>query len=153
MGPVDKITGQQTKSVSIHEDKNGSIRIEGLKCEIVSSKQECITLLNKGIALRVTSSTLMNEGSSRSHAVFTIIIDQKIVKNIDHAPGDDVPQIAEENISAKFHFVDLAGSERIKKTGASGKQMAEGISINKGLLALGNVIAALTDEKKIAAGK
>jgi hypothetical protein len=75
MGPVDKITGQQTKSVSIHEEKNGSIRIEGLKCEIVSSKQECIALLNKGIALRVTSSTLMNEGSSRSHAVFTIIID------------------------------------------------------------------------------
>jgi hypothetical protein len=46
----------------------------------------------------------------------------------------------------------LAGSERIKKTGAVGKQMQEGISINKGLLALGNVIAALTDEKKIAAG-
>lgn len=59
---------------------------------------------------------------------------------------------SEENISAKFHFVDLAGSERIKKTGATGKLMQEGISINKGLLALGNVIAALTDEKKIAAG-
>jgi hypothetical protein len=46
----------------------------------------------------------------------------------------------------------LAGSERIKKTGATGKLMQEGISINKGLLALGNVISALTDEKKIAAG-
>jgi hypothetical protein len=42
----------------------------------------------------------------------------------------------------------LAGSERIKKTGATGKQMLEGININKGLLALGNVISALTDEKK-----
>jgi Kinesin motor domain len=62
------------------------------------------------------------------------------------------PVTSEENISAKFHFVDLAGSERIKKTGATGKLMQEGISINKGLLALGNVIAALTDEKKIAAG-
>ena len=59
-------------------------------------------------------------------------------------------QTSEENITAKFHFVDLAGSERIKKTGAVGKQMQEGISINRGLLALGNVISALTDEKKMA---
>ena len=47
---------------------------------------------------------------------------------------------------AKFHFVDLAGSERIKKTGAMGTVFREGININKGLLALGNVIAALTDQ-------
>lgn len=66
-------------------------------------------------------------------------------------PGGE-PQTSEEHISAKFHFVDLAGSERIKKTGATGKLMQEGISINKGLLALGNVISALTDEKKVAAG-
>ena len=48
-------------------------------------------------------------------------------------------------MTAKFHFVDLAGSERIKKTGAIGKVMKEGININRGLLCLGNVIAALTD--------
>lgn len=65
----------------------------------------------------------------------------------------DEPQTSEENISAKFHFVDLAGSERIKKTGAKGKQMQEGIQINQGLLALGHVISALTDEKKVAGGK
>ena len=62
------------------------------------------------------------------------------------------PLTQTENISAKFHFVDLAGSERIKKTGAVGKQLSEGININKGLLALGNVISALTDEKRSAAG-
>ena len=49
---------------------------------------------------------------------------------------------------AKFHFVDLAGSERAKKTGATGATMKEGIMINKSLLALGNVISALTDDKK-----
>ena len=48
----------------------------------------------------------------------------------------------------KFHFVDLAGSERIKRSGAEGQQMKEGIDINKGLLALGNVISALGDEQK-----
>jgi hypothetical protein len=49
---------------------------------------------------------------------------------------------------SKFHFVDLAGSERAKRTGAVGAQMKEGIEINKGLLALGNVISALGDETK-----
>ena len=48
----------------------------------------------------------------------------------------------------KFHFVDLAGSERAKRTGAQGQQMKEGIDINKGLLALGNVISALGDESR-----
>jgi Kinesin motor domain len=94
----------------------------------------------------------MNEGSSRSHAIFTITINQKIIKISPGEGNEAEPVTSEENISAKFHFVDLAGSERIKKTGATGKLMQEGISINKGLLALGNVIAALTDEKKIASG-
>ena len=49
---------------------------------------------------------------------------------------------------AKFHFVDLAGSERAKSTGATGDTFKEGVNINKGLLALGNVIASLTDPTK-----
>lgn len=49
---------------------------------------------------------------------------------------------------SKFHFVDLAGSERAKRTGAVGQQLREGIDINKGLLALGNVISALGDDSK-----
>lgn len=43
--------------------------------------------------------------------------------------------------------MDLAGSERSKKTGATGTTFKEGVNINKGLLALGNVISALGDEK------
>ena len=43
-------------------------------------------------------------------------------------------------MTSKFHFVDLAGSERIKKTGAQGNTLKEGININMGLLSLGNVI-------------
>lgn len=58
-----------------------------------------------------------------------------------------VPQTKEVR-KCKFHFVDLAGSERAKRTGAQGVQMKEGIDINKGLLALGNVISALGDENK-----
>ncbi|KAI9316029.1 hypothetical protein BX666DRAFT_2122305 [Dichotomocladium elegans] len=47
--------------------------------------------------------------------------------------------------NSKFHFVDLAGSERLKRTAAEGDRRKEGININAGLLALGNVISALAD--------
>ncbi|KAF9246370.1 kinesin-domain-containing protein [Melanogaster broomeanus] len=51
-------------------------------------------------------------------------------------------------IVSKFHFVDLAGSERLKRTAAAGDRIKEGISINSGLLALGNVISALGDPSR-----
>ncbi|KAF5380852.1 hypothetical protein D9615_004103 [Tricholomella constricta] len=51
-------------------------------------------------------------------------------------------------ITSKFHFVDLAGSERLKRTAAAGERIKEGISINSGLLALGNVISALGDPSR-----
>jgi hypothetical protein len=51
-------------------------------------------------------------------------------------------------MSSKFNFVDLAGSERIKRTAAVGERVKEGISINSGLLALGNVISALGDKSR-----
>ena len=50
--------------------------------------------------------------------------------------------------SAKFHFVDLAGSERAHRTGNQGERFRESISINSGLLALGNVISALADSRR-----
>ncbi|GAA6061674.1 hypothetical protein JCM10212_000857 [Sporobolomyces blumeae] len=54
------------------------------------------------------------------------------------------------SITSKFHFVDLAGSERLKRTSALGDRAKEGISINAGLHALGNVISALGDPTKKA---
>eukprot|EP00347_Sterkiella_histriomuscorum_P016618 403352497 len=151
---VGNHASKSTKELLIKE-KNGNIYVQGLKEEPVQSKEECLMLLNKGISHRTTSATLMNEGSSRSHAIFTVAIEQRIVKEFEIAPDaveggkEEAPAAGqqEELISAKFHFVDLAGSERIKKTGATGQLLKEGISINKGLLCLGNVISALTEEK------
>lgn len=78
---------------------------------------------------RSVGATAMNDVSSRSHAIFTVNL--KIT-----APGGDTTK-------AKFHLVDLAGSERSKKTKATGTRFKEGVKINQGLLALGNVISAL----------
>ena len=75
--------------------------------------------------------------------------------NISHHAHDTVSLLQNEaqefeNLTSKLVFVDLAGSERLKRTGATGDRAKEGISINGGLLALGNVISALGDEKRKA---
>jgi hypothetical protein len=78
----------------------------------------------------------MNDASSRSHAIFTITIERN-----SRQIGDS--GVDENYVTSKFVFVDLAGSERIKKTGATGNTLKEGININLGLLELGNVISSL----------
>jgi len=83
----------------------------------------------------------MNATSSRSHAIFTLQLSQKQIATDELASSD-------EFITSKFHFVDLAGSERLKRTGAVGERRQEGININMGLLALGNVISALGDPSR-----
>ena len=83
----------------------------------------------------------MNERSSRSHAIFTLYLEQTTT---------DAAGLTNRQRS-KFHLVDLAGSERQKKTGAQGKRFEESKKINMGLLALGNVISALGDTRRKAA--
>ena len=140
-----------SQSITIREEK-GAISIYGLHEEVVKNATELRDCLNKGTVCRTTSSTLMNATSSRSHAIFTIAIEQHLITDL-YKPSDtelmsSPTEGGEEFMTAKFHFVDLAGSERMKKTGATGNTMKEGISINKGLLSLGNVISALTDETR-----
>lgn len=134
-------TVSSEKTINIREDK-GSVVLMGLHEETVGSMDEMINCLDRGSISRSTASTLMNSQSSRSHGIFTINIEQELLPE-----GDDEIQ---EFTMAKFHFVDLAGSERAKRTGASGATLKEGININKGLLCLGNVISALTDDSKKA---
>ncbi|XP_017431173.2 kinesin-like protein KIN-4C [Vigna angularis] len=119
--------------IQIRETVNGGITLAGVTEAEVKTKEEMSSYLSRGSLARATGSTNMNSQSSRSHAIFTITMEQK--------SGDDV-------LCAKLHLVDLAGSERAKRTGADGMRLKEGIHINKGLLALGNVISALGDERK-----
>ena len=119
-------------SISIREDASGGIFVQGVCEEEVHTAEELLRCLEIGSASRTTGSTLMNEHSSRSHSLFTIMIQRR-----DGAGTE---------LASKFHLVDLAGSERNKKTGAAGTRFRESVTINQGLLALGNVIAALDSE-------
>lgn len=135
----------QEKSYKIHEDPYGGIQVRGVTSKIVVSAEEALQCLRLGALSRTTASTQMNTQSSRSHAIFTLHIKQQRL-----VPSEDDSSNEFETLSAKFHFVDLAGSERLKRTGATGERQKEGISINCGLLALGNVISALGDKSKRA---
>ena len=132
------------KSLPLREDSAGGVVIAGLTRRPVSNPTEILQVLHEGTMNRTTAATLMNLTSSRSHAVFTIHLTQVI-----RSETGDVDMTS----NSKFTFVDLAGSERMKKTGAQGERAREGIKINEGLLALGNVINALADEERIAKEK
>ncbi|XP_075952404.1 kinesin-like protein KIF21B isoform X6 [Anarhichas minor] len=149
-------------NIKIHEDASGSIYTTGVTSRLVNSEEELLQCLKLGALSRTTASTQMNATSSRSHAIFTIYLCQMRVcqraqmqnggaEENGELNGVDSGPIAQpefETLMAKFHFVDLAGSERLKRTGATGERAREGISINCGLLALGNVISALGDQTK-----
>ena len=78
------------------------------------------------------ASTRMNDVSSRSHAVFIIVVEQ-------------MGSVGKQVKVGKLNLVDLAGSERVNVTGATGKRLEECQKINQSLSALGNVIQALTE--------
>uniref|UniRef100_A0A669B7W0 Kinesin family member 21B n=1 Tax=Oreochromis niloticus TaxID=8128 RepID=A0A669B7W0_ORENI len=145
-GTRDPESRGRKSTIKIHEDSSGSIYTTGVTSRLVQSEDELLQCLKLGALSRTTASTQMNAQSSRSHAIFTIHLCQMRV--CQQQMSGPIAQPEYETLMAKFHFVDLAGSERLKRTGATGDRAREGISINCGLLALGNVISALGDQTK-----
>ncbi|KFD48167.1 hypothetical protein M513_10953 [Trichuris suis] len=117
----------------IREHQTEGIYVQNLTLKVVENVSDTLQCLEDGCFNRSQGETAMNATSSRSHAIFTIYM-TKISRNESTAC-----------YKAKLNLVDLAGSERLKKTQAEGNRMKEGIKINEGLLALGNVISALTE--------
>ncbi|KAF2324348.1 hypothetical protein GH714_012721 [Hevea brasiliensis] len=148
-GHTGKVNVPGKPPIQIRETSNGVITLAGSTEVSVSTLKEMAACLEQGSLSRATGSTNMNNQSSRSHAIFTITLEQMHKLN-PLLPGDSSPNegMNEEYLCAKLHLVDLAGSERAKRTGSDGLRFKEGVHINKGLLALGNVISALGDEKK-----
>ncbi|VDP35933.1 unnamed protein product [Schistosoma mattheei] len=105
------------------------------KCAVISF-DEINELIDVGNKARTVAATNMNETSSRSHAVFTIVVTQKI---------EDLSYGTTSEKVSKISLVDLAGSERSDATGATDIRLKEGANINKSLTTLGKVIAGLAD--------
>nr|XP_020465570.1 kinesin-like protein KIF1A isoform X12 [Monopterus albus] len=110
--------------------------VEDLSKLAVTSYNDIQDLMDSGNKARTVAATNMNETSSRSHAVFSIIFTQK--------RHDTDTENTSEKVS-KISLVDLAGSERADSTGAKGTRLKEGANINKSLTTLGKVISALAE--------
>lgn len=93
--------------------------------------------MTEGNKSRTVAATNMNAESSRSHAVFTVVLTQTLIDNLSGVTGEKV---------SRMSLVDLAGSERAVKTGAVGERLKEGSNINKSLTTLGLVISKLADQ-------
>nr|XP_055043365.1 kinesin-like protein KIF1B isoform X13 [Misgurnus anguillicaudatus] len=113
--------------------------VEDLSKLAVTSYTDIADLMDAGNKARTVAATNMNETSSRSHAVFTIVFTQR--------RHDTDTDLSTEKVS-KISLVDLAGSERADSTGAKGTRLKEGANINKSLTTLGKVISALAEVSK-----
>ncbi|XP_041129443.1 kinesin-like protein KIF1C isoform X13 [Polyodon spathula] len=113
--------------------------VEDLSKLAVTSYTDIADLMDAGNKARTVAATNMNETSSRSHAVFTIVFTQRKL--------DAETNLSTEKVS-KISLVDLAGSERADSTGAKGTRLKEGANINKSLTTLGKVISALAEVSK-----
>ena len=118
--------------LDLRETSSGETSLDGLSTWPVYDVDSVAMYLNEASKVRSTGSTAMNSQSSRSHAICTIYV--RVTLPTEQSQNTPVVLLS------KLHLVDLAGSERAKKTLATGDAFQEGISINKGLLALGNVV-------------
>jgi len=127
--------GQKRTNLQIREDPNSGVYVAGCTETFVTNQRELLKCMTGGLQSRATAATGMNEGSSRSHSVLSVTVQQRNTET-------DTARVG------KLVLVDLAGSEMVRKTHAAGQQLEEAKVINKSLSALGQVINALTDEKK-----
>ena len=119
--------------VTMLEDEHGNFHLKNLSMHNADSEEDALNLLFMGDTNRAIAETPMNMASSRSHCIFTISIEARMV-------GSDVIR------RSKLHLVDLAGSERVAKTNSSGSVLTEARYINTSLFYLEMVIVALYEK-------
>ncbi|GAA5861825.1 hypothetical protein JCM8547_008567 [Rhodosporidiobolus lusitaniae] len=130
----DLLNPNNKGSLKVREHPTLGPYVEGLSKSAVVSFADIERLMDEGTKARTVAATNMNETSSRSHAVFTLLLTQSRL--------DATTKLAGEKVS-RISLIDLAGSERANSTGATGTRLKEGALINKSLTTLGRVIASL----------
>ncbi|XP_017615753.1 kinesin-like protein KIN-7D, mitochondrial [Gossypium arboreum] len=124
-------TGQNLR---VREDAQGTY-VEGIKEEVVLSPGHVLSFIAAGEEHRHVGSNNFNLFSSRSHTIFTLMIESS-------AHGDEYDGV----VFSQLNLIDLAGSES-SKTETTGLRRKEGSYINKSLLTLGTVIGKLSEGK------
>jgi kinesin family protein 3/17 len=125
--------GDKREKLEIHEDPKSGFYVKNLTILNIKEEKELLELLTTGKSTRKVRATAMNDYSSRSHSIFTIVVESSETD----ADGQTHFRIG------KLNLVDLAGSEKQKQTKTSDEGLKEGININLSLTTLGNVINLL----------
>ncbi|KAF6166413.1 hypothetical protein GIB67_034964 [Kingdonia uniflora] len=133
---ITDLLDPKPKNLQIREDVKSGVYVEDLSEEYVSTTNDVTQLLIKGLSNRRTGSTSVNAESSRSHSVFTCVVESECKSMADGVSNFKVSRI---------NLVDLAGSERQKATGAAGERLKEAGNINRSLSQLGNLINILAE--------
>lgn len=128
-GKVRDLLAKQQVTLDVRENKDHSFYVQGANMPQVKYPEDIFRLMEQGTERRRTASTELNADSSRSHSIFTLILE--CVETTENGAL---------SVSSKLNLVDLAGSERQGKTGATGDTLLEGCNINLSLSALGTVI-------------
>uniref|UniRef100_A0A0N5C4F4 Kinesin-like protein unc-104 n=1 Tax=Strongyloides papillosus TaxID=174720 RepID=A0A0N5C4F4_STREA len=140
----DLLNPSNTGNLRVREHPLLGPYVDDLTKLAVCSYQDITDLMDEGNKARTVAATNMNSTSSRSHAVFTIVLTQQ---------RHDVETNLDTEKVSKISLVDLAGSERATSTGAEGQRLKEGANINKSLTTLGLVISKLAEEATRKKGK
>ncbi|XP_017323101.1 kinesin-like protein KIF2A isoform X5 [Ictalurus punctatus] len=128
-GKVFDLLNRKTK-LRVMEDGKQQVQVVGLQEKEVSCTEDVLKLIEVGNSCRTSGQTSANAHSSRSHAVFQIILRRK------------------GKMHGKFSLIDLAGNERGADTSSADRRTRlEGAEINKSLLALKECIRALGRNK------
>ncbi|KAH6772638.1 hypothetical protein C2S51_011042 [Perilla frutescens var. frutescens] len=136
---ITDLLDPSSSNLMLREDMKKGVYVENLSEFEVHTVGDILQLLTQGSSNRKVAATNMNRESSRSHCVFTCVIESKWEKD------------SSTNFRfARLNLVDLAGSERQKSSGAEGERLKEAANINKSLSTLGHVIMVLVD---VAHGK
>ncbi|ETL77849.1 hypothetical protein L917_21241 [Phytophthora nicotianae] len=120
--------------VLLMDDDEGDMHFRNLGVFEAVSEEEALNLLFLGNMNRVTSDTPMNQASSRSHSIFSVMIESR-------------PTDSDLIVTSKLHLVDLAGSERVYKRDGTQRMRSEGKHINLSLHHLEQVILSLRTKK------
>ncbi|KAJ3685500.1 hypothetical protein LUZ61_014664 [Rhynchospora tenuis] len=131
---ITDLLDPSSTNLLLREDVQKGVYVENLTEFKVDSVHDILSLIIQGSANRRVAATNMNRESSRSHSVFTCVIES-------HWEKDNTTNFR----FARLNLVDLAGSERQKTSGAEGERLKEAASINKSLSTLGHVIMVLSD--------
>ncbi|MBN3290487.1 KIF14 protein, partial [Polypterus senegalus] len=134
-------SGQKKQPLRVREHPVFGPYVADLSTNVVTSYADIQSWLELGNKQRATAATGMNDKSSRSHSVFTLVMTQTKTEFVEEEEHD-------HSITSRINLVDLAGSERCSTAQTSGERLKEGVSINKSLLTLGKVISALSEQSQ-----